>query len=328
MAEMASKSTASDERPQVVSRHRRVVPVSVLAVTIAIAAGIGVAVAQQRPAINHPRAACVSSNTVVCVNVATVKVGTVSEKALVNGKGFALYHLKGDTANGSNCTGPCLAAWPALSVPAGAKLEGGDGVTGLKTVTRPGGQMQAAYQGEPLYTFATDTTAGVATGNNVANFFVVTPKAASCVSSKTVVCVNIGNLKVGTKSVKALVNGTGFALYHRAKDPKNGSSCTGVCLQNWPALTVPKGAKLEGGPGVTGLGTFKRSNGAVQALYHGEALYRFKSDTKPGVATGNGIGGFSLVKPITSSTTTTTKPATTTTKPKTTTTYCAYPPCY
>jgi predicted lipoprotein with Yx(FWY)xxD motif len=144
------------------------------------------------------------------------------------------------------------------------------------------------------------------------------------VNSKTVVCVNIGNLKVGTKTVKALVNGKGFALYHRPADPKNGSTCTGVCLKNWPALTVPKGAKLKGGPGVTGLTTFKRSNGAVQALYHTKALYTFIADTKAGTATGNGVAGFSLVKPITTSTTTTTKPATTTTKPGTTTTCTGY----
>jgi predicted lipoprotein with Yx(FWY)xxD motif len=320
MAEMASKSTDSSESPQVVPRHRRVVPVSVLAVTIAIAAGIGVAVAQQRPAVHHPRAACVSSKTVVCVNVATIKVGKTSEKALVNGKGFALYHLKGDTKNGSGCTGGCLAAWPAVTVPAGAKLEGGDGLTGLGTVKRSSGEMQATYQGEPLYTFASDTTAGVATGNGFGGFFVVPPTTASCVSSKTVVCVNVGNLKVGGTNEKALVNGKGFALYHRTKDPKGGSTCTGQCLAAWPALTVPKGAKLEGGPGVTGLGTFKRSNGAVQALYNGEALYTFVQDTKAGVATGNGVFNFFLVKPVTTSTTTT-KPATTTTKPGTTTTY-------
>jgi predicted lipoprotein with Yx(FWY)xxD motif len=292
-------------------RRRRVLSVSVLALTIAIAAGVGVAVAKQAAAV-RPKASCVSSKTVVCVNLATVKVGKVSEKALVNGRGFALYRREGDPKNGSTCTGSCLAAWPALTVPRGAKLQGGAGVTGLSTFKRSNGAVQALYHGEALYTFASDTKPYVATGQDVMDFYVVPPKTANCISSKTVVCVNLAKVKVGSAAVKALVNGRGFALYYHKGDPKNGSNCTGGCLAAWPALTVPKGAKLQGGPGVTGLSTFKRSNGAVQALYQTKALYTFVSDTKPYVATGNNVSNFIVAKPATTSTTTT-RPATTTT---------------
>ena len=44
----------------------------------------------------------------------------------------------------------------------------GPGVTGrLATITRPGGTVQATYDGHPLYTYIADTAPGQANGNNL-----------------------------------------------------------------------------------------------------------------------------------------------------------------
>jgi predicted lipoprotein with Yx(FWY)xxD motif len=66
----------------------------------------------------------------------------------------------------STCTGTCLAAWPAVEgAPAaapGVQLAGQ-----LGTITRPGGVVQATYNGYPLYTYAQDMAPGQTTGNGV-----------------------------------------------------------------------------------------------------------------------------------------------------------------
>jgi predicted lipoprotein with Yx(FWY)xxD motif len=44
----------------------------------------------------------------------------------------------------------------------------GPGVTGtLGTITRPGGTLQATYDGHPLYTYIGDSRPGQASGNNL-----------------------------------------------------------------------------------------------------------------------------------------------------------------
>ena len=57
----------------------------------------------------------------------------------------------------SACTGDCLKAWPALTVPAGGAPTAGAGVTGkLGTITREDdGTLQVTYNGLPLYFFRT-----------------------------------------------------------------------------------------------------------------------------------------------------------------------------
>lgn len=87
-----------------------------------------------------------------------------------------------------------------------------------------------------------------------------------------------------------LTNGQGMTLYYRTSDPAGQSSCTGVCAQNWPPLTV------TGTPtppaGLTGqLTTFARPDGTTQVAYNGHALYTFVGDKAPGDTNGEGIAG-------------------------------------
>jgi predicted lipoprotein with Yx(FWY)xxD motif len=64
----------------------------------------------------------------------------------------------------SACVGGCLSAWPAVTgkpfTPKGVQLAGA-----LGSITRPGGTVQATYNGYPLYTYAADTAAGETSGD-------------------------------------------------------------------------------------------------------------------------------------------------------------------
>jgi predicted lipoprotein with Yx(FWY)xxD motif len=108
-----------------------------------------------------------------------------------------------------------------------------------------------------------------------------------------------GAVTVGTaNSAKLgtfLTGPTGMTLYTHAGDSMNMSSCMGACLSAWPALTVRTGQAPMAGPGMMGrMGTFTRTDGTTQVTYNGLPLYYWQGDTKPGDATGQGVGGFSV----------------------------------
>jgi predicted lipoprotein with Yx(FWY)xxD motif len=121
---------------------------------------------------------------------------------------------------------------------------------------------------------------------------------------------------------KVLVNSAGKPLYTYGPDKGHGgkSTCTGSCLQQWPALVVPSGTTPTKGTGVTGtVSAVMQSNGTDQVTYNSMPLYTFVSDTSSGQVTGNGVMGFSVAKVSSSSVspaaTPTTKPSSPTTKP-------------
>lgn len=89
-----------------------------------------------------------------------------------------------------------------------------------------------------------------------------------------------------------LTNAQGDTLYWYSNDKKDSgsSTCTGSCLQTWPAVTgkpvAAAGIKLNGV-----LGTITRPGGIVQVTYNGYPLYTYASDNVPGGTEGNGIDG-------------------------------------
>lgn len=105
------------------------------------------------------------------VNVVKILATTKYGKILVSAKGFALYTYSLDKKNHSNCTGACLASWPALTVALGVTPTG-TGVTGLGVIVRSNGKRQVTYQGRPLYGFVGDTGRGQVNGQGVSHFFV------------------------------------------------------------------------------------------------------------------------------------------------------------
>ena len=89
---------------------------------------------------------------------------------LADANGNALYTYGSDTNGVSNCTGSCIANWPAYApTSTSATLP-----TNVTIISRSDGTKQYAYKGLPLYTFSSDP-AGQVTGNGVANFSVAKP---------------------------------------------------------------------------------------------------------------------------------------------------------
>lgn len=96
----------------------------------------------------------------VVISTRSTKIGTV----LTNAQGHTLYWFASDTPTKSTCDGTCASYWPPVlgtaSAAAGTSLPKGFG-----TITRSNGQVQATYDGHPLYTYAADTSAGMTSGN-------------------------------------------------------------------------------------------------------------------------------------------------------------------
>jgi predicted lipoprotein with Yx(FWY)xxD motif len=90
---------------------------------------------------------------------------------------------------------------------------------------------------------------------------------------------------VGSAGNILVAGSNGMTLYNFSKDVKDSgkSSCTGGCIDTWPALTVAGGGAPTAGTGVTDtLGTITRDDGIVQVTYNGLPLYFFKNDKVPG----------------------------------------------
>jgi predicted lipoprotein with Yx(FWY)xxD motif len=124
------------------------------AVSVAALALLGVAEAS---ASGTPAAAGAAG-----VTLKTATIGGVA--VLTNAAGLTLYWFAPDTTATSNCTGSCTAYWPPVT----GNPRAGPGVTGrLGSITRPGGSLQAAYDGHPLYTYIGDSGPGQAKGNHL-----------------------------------------------------------------------------------------------------------------------------------------------------------------
>jgi predicted lipoprotein with Yx(FWY)xxD motif len=92
----------------------------------------------------------------------TTKIGGVA--VLTDANGLTLYWFAPDTPTTSKCTGSCAAYWPPVS----GSRRAGPGVTGkIGTIARPGGAVQATYDGHPLYTYVGDSRLREANGNKL-----------------------------------------------------------------------------------------------------------------------------------------------------------------
>lgn len=124
------------------------------------------------PSAPSPTATTGSSGALIHTATATIK-GT-SETILTNAQGMTLYYRTSDTAT-SVCSGGCASAWPPVltngsSIPtSSASLPGK-----LSAVTDANGS-QCAYNGHPLYTFASDTAPGQTNGEGVGGVWFVVP---------------------------------------------------------------------------------------------------------------------------------------------------------
>lgn len=97
--------------------------------------------------------------------VVTVRTAPTWGRILVLGNGTTVYRLTTDSRDRSTCQGACAAVWPPVVLARGQHTAVAHGVTGLGTITRPGGLRQVTYQGVPLYRFVGDHHPDQVAGN-------------------------------------------------------------------------------------------------------------------------------------------------------------------
>jgi predicted lipoprotein with Yx(FWY)xxD motif len=166
------------------------VPVLAAAAVVGIAAcgsNSPAPAASSPPATSSTGSGSTSSNTnptATGIKTATTSVGTV----LVDAQGYTLYWYANDTASASMCSGSCATYWPPVigtpTLAAGVTLPGK-----LGTIKRSNGELQATYMGHPLYTFASDKSAGQVTGNDLnasgGLWWAMTPNGAKASASSS-----------------------------------------------------------------------------------------------------------------------------------------------
>jgi len=97
-----------------------------------------------------------------------------------------------------------------------------------------------------------------------------------------------------TSHKNIVITSSGFAVYTLTDDSARHPECTKAnsCFQFWPPVTVSASAKLIKSAAIRGtLGRWHR-DGFAQLTLSGHPLYRFRDDSRPRAATGEGIMGF------------------------------------
>jgi predicted lipoprotein with Yx(FWY)xxD motif len=99
------------------------------------------------------------------VKISTRKLPKLSV-VLVDSTGRTLYMFVPDKRSKVTCVGTCAAVWPPVKLPAGAKAVAGGQVKQslLGSDRDPAGGSVVTYNGWPLYTYVSDTSAGQAKG--------------------------------------------------------------------------------------------------------------------------------------------------------------------
>jgi predicted lipoprotein with Yx(FWY)xxD motif len=112
------------------------------------------------------------------INVASnAKVTNASNKSVregiaINGKGFAVYTLSGDSRQHPECTksNKCFQFWFPVKINSTKKLSKAPHVKGSLGTWKRNGFIQVTLGGHPLYTFLGDTHKNAATGEGIKSF--------------------------------------------------------------------------------------------------------------------------------------------------------------
>jgi predicted lipoprotein with Yx(FWY)xxD motif len=192
------------------------------------------------------------------------------------------YTFANDVDGVSNCSGVCLANWPA--VPADAT--GTDGQ--FSTITRDDGSLQRTFKNRPLYYFQGDASEGEVNGEGLSGVWYAArldPISTGDTSLGTVL-VGRGTIGNGSEDPAARNNVDGLTLYTFQNDTTGVSNCNGDCAVAWPPLFADKGSVAA-----DSFTLITRNDGTIQWAVNGQALYFFQGDAAAGDTTGDGIGG-------------------------------------
>ena len=103
-------------------------------------------------------------------------------KYLVDATGKSLYVLEKDSKGASSCYDACSTKWPPLLSPGGTPraLDPSIKADAIVNIQRTDGNVQVTYQGQPLYHYIEDASAGQLNGQGVKDqfgeWYLVTPE--------------------------------------------------------------------------------------------------------------------------------------------------------
>ena len=115
---------------------------------------------------NPPANNSSSGSPGLTIGTANGSIGTY----LVGASGRALYLWVADSSGKSACSGACASVWPPLTASSLPHVSGGVVSSELSLIARTGGAKQVAYKGHPLYYYASDTGAGMTSGQGSNSF--------------------------------------------------------------------------------------------------------------------------------------------------------------
>lgn len=203
---------------------------------------------------------------------------------LTDKDGKALYYFSDDTKGTSNCTGQCLAAWPAFSV--NGEVDPKIKKEELGEITRSDGTKQATYKGWPLYYFANDN--GKVAGDGVNKiWYVAKADYLVMVGRSQLVGANGKNYKEdyteGAGQTIYLTDDKGRTLYGFSNDKSGKNNFTKEDFSNdpvWPVFQQAEGSY----PSLVKKEDFKVIDvfGKKQLTYKGWPLYYFGQDQNRG----------------------------------------------
>jgi predicted lipoprotein with Yx(FWY)xxD motif len=144
------------------ARPRSAVVLLLATVGIVAAALVGVALARTFTLSVAKNATVTNANT----------GKSVRANIVVNGRGFAIYDLTGDSQRHPECTkgNGCFQFWPPVTVSSARKLSKAAGISGKLGTWHRNGFFQVTLGGHPLYRFAPDGRAHDATGEALRSF--------------------------------------------------------------------------------------------------------------------------------------------------------------
>jgi predicted lipoprotein with Yx(FWY)xxD motif len=107
----------------------------------------------------------------------TLTIAETSAGSALAGEGGLTLYIRTDETDGTiHCVDDCATNWPPLIGP----VDAGDADASLLgTIERPDGEVQATYDGFPLYYFAGDAAPGDANGEGVGGIWFIADPAGN-----------------------------------------------------------------------------------------------------------------------------------------------------
>ncbi len=234
---------------------------------------------------------CKKSNTSITplqTNIHLDSNGQVGNH-IVDKDGRSLYFFANDANGLSNCTGGCLATWPAfLADSATATYSDGLTASDFKTIITASGSKQTTYKGWPLYYYApggAPEPAGQTTGEGIGGiWFVAKTNYSIMFANNQLIGGNginyLSNYSAGDGRSIYLTDGNGNTLYTFAKDSNLINKFTKPDFSNNTLFPIYETTNI------TTPSTLDKSllvainvNGKNQLTYNGWPLYYYGADS-------------------------------------------------